>query len=413
DVLAGFFTQFLRALANVGGRLADVADPGRFGEDDLFVGVFGEVAGRTDDLPAFVAGVEDRGDGEADGGKDDRGAGEAADGLHGDREDLPTGQRLALEIAGGKRFRPHLLGSPVRLVDLVRVVCHVQVAVGQRAVYSKGGAPRMPHSRRLVTYLTTCVVVPLAVLITLAFLGASAGGETVRQGALQVSFGGSVSPSSLPRTGTTPVAVTIRGHVRALAGGPPPSLRRIAIQVNRVRVPGPGRGPTRRAAKEPQADRDRSESGRRPRPRRPADLPAGTTARLEHRRRAGRLRRGAGRRRAGRRRARPPRTGTDAVRRSRRRLQRPAARRAPGDPRPPLHQPAGAVDLRPRLRPRSRPRHLRHPAGRHRPGPHAPDRPHHLLRPAPRPRLLRRGPAARLHQRRLPGAGRLSQRHLS
>jgi len=44
-----------------------------------------------------------------------------------------------------------------------------------------------------------------------------AGGETVRQGSLQVSFGGSVSPHLLPRVGTTPIAVTIRGHVRALA----------------------------------------------------------------------------------------------------------------------------------------------------------------------------------------------------
>jgi hypothetical protein len=94
----------------------------------------------------------------------------------------------------------------------------------------------MPHRPRLVTYLTTCLVGPLMALITVAFLAGSAGAETVRQGALQVSFGGSVSPSSLPRTGTTPVAVTIRGHVRALAGGPPPSLRRIAIEVNRVGV---------------------------------------------------------------------------------------------------------------------------------------------------------------------------------
>jgi hypothetical protein len=94
----------------------------------------------------------------------------------------------------------------------------------------------MPHRRLLVTYLTTCAVGPLAVLIALAFLAGHAGGETVRQGGLQVSFGGSVAPSSLPRTGTTPVAVTIRGHVRALAGGPPPSLRRIAIEVNRVGV---------------------------------------------------------------------------------------------------------------------------------------------------------------------------------
>lgn len=94
----------------------------------------------------------------------------------------------------------------------------------------------MPDRRRLVTYLTTSAVVPLVVLIALAFLGRSASAETVRQGSLQVSFGGSVSPASLPRTGTTPVAVTIRGHVRALSGGPPPSLRRIAIEVNRVGV---------------------------------------------------------------------------------------------------------------------------------------------------------------------------------
>src|SRR6202012_5082529 len=46
DVLAGFLAQFLRAFAHVGGRLADVADPGRFGEDDLAVGVFDEIAGR-------------------------------------------------------------------------------------------------------------------------------------------------------------------------------------------------------------------------------------------------------------------------------------------------------------------------------------------------------------------------------
>jgi hypothetical protein len=94
----------------------------------------------------------------------------------------------------------------------------------------------MPHRRRFVTYLTTYAAGPLAMLITLAFLAGYAGGETVRQGALQVSFGGSVSPSSLPRTGTTPVAVTVRGRVRRLAGGPPPSLRRIVIEVNRVGV---------------------------------------------------------------------------------------------------------------------------------------------------------------------------------
>ena len=84
--------------------------------------------------------------------------------------------------------------------------------------------------------LTTGLVVLLAALIGSGLLVAGAGGETVRQGGLQVSFGGSVAPKVLPRTGTTPVSVAIRGGVRALGGGPPPSLRRIAIEVNRVGV---------------------------------------------------------------------------------------------------------------------------------------------------------------------------------
>ena len=77
--------ELLRALAHVGGRLAGVADPLGLGEDDLAVGVFDEVADRADRLPALLAAVEDRRDGEADGGQDDRGAGDAADTLGGDR----------------------------------------------------------------------------------------------------------------------------------------------------------------------------------------------------------------------------------------------------------------------------------------------------------------------------------------
>lgn len=94
----------------------------------------------------------------------------------------------------------------------------------------------MPRRRRLVTIFTTWFVALLATLLGAAFLVAIAAGETVRQGPLQVSFGGSVAPRVLPRTGTTPVSVTIRGHVRELGGGPPPSLRRIAIEVNRLGV---------------------------------------------------------------------------------------------------------------------------------------------------------------------------------
>jgi hypothetical protein len=99
----------------------------------------------------------------------------------------------------------------------------------------------MPLGRRFVTFGTTSWKSgAIALLGTLccgaALLAPGAAGETVRQGSLQVSFGGSVAPRLLPRVGTTPIAVTIRGHVRALDASPPPSLRRIAIEVNRLGV---------------------------------------------------------------------------------------------------------------------------------------------------------------------------------
>jgi hypothetical protein len=94
----------------------------------------------------------------------------------------------------------------------------------------------MPRNRGLVTILTTGLLALLGGLIGSGLLVPGAGGETVRQGGLQVSFGGSVAPQVLPRAGTTPISVAIRGGVRTLTAGPPPSLRRIAIEVNRVGV---------------------------------------------------------------------------------------------------------------------------------------------------------------------------------
>ncbi|HVV90405.1 MAG TPA: hypothetical protein VHB53_07915 [Solirubrobacterales bacterium] len=83
---------------------------------------------------------------------------------------------------------------------------------------------------------TTCAFALLAALCCVGPLAARTEGETVRQGSLQVSFGGSVAPHLLPRTGTTPISVGIQGHVRTFAAGPPPSLRRIAIEVNHLGV---------------------------------------------------------------------------------------------------------------------------------------------------------------------------------
>jgi hypothetical protein len=95
----------------------------------------------------------------------------------------------------------------------------------------------MPLGRQFVTFGTTAAFALLGTLsCCAALLVPGAAGETVRQGSLQVSFGGSVAPHLLPRVGTTPIAVTIRGRVRALDGSPPPSLQRIAIEVNRLGV---------------------------------------------------------------------------------------------------------------------------------------------------------------------------------
>lgn len=94
----------------------------------------------------------------------------------------------------------------------------------------------MPRRGPFVTFGTTCLVALLGLLASAAVRAGVAGGETVRQGSLQVSFGGSVAPRLLPRTGTTPISVGIQGHVRTLVAGPPPSLRRIAIEVNRLGV---------------------------------------------------------------------------------------------------------------------------------------------------------------------------------
>jgi hypothetical protein len=80
-------------------------------------------------------------------------------------------------------------------------------------------------------------LVAVAVILALLLLPAAATrAETVRQGDLAVSFGGSISPPTLPRTGTAPVGVEVSGHVRSDAGGPPASLRRIALEVNRAGV---------------------------------------------------------------------------------------------------------------------------------------------------------------------------------
>ncbi len=73
----------------------------------------------------------------------------------------------------------------------------------------------------------------LALSALFALLAIPAGGEVAQKRDLIVSFGGSISPTKLPRTGTAPMAVNISARVRTTDGSLPPSLSRISLDINR------------------------------------------------------------------------------------------------------------------------------------------------------------------------------------
>jgi hypothetical protein len=72
-----------------------------------------------------------------------------------------------------------------------------------------------------------------AALACAVLLASPAGAEVVQKNGLIVSFGGSISPRALPRTGTAPIGVTVDGRVRRADGRLPPALRRISLEINR------------------------------------------------------------------------------------------------------------------------------------------------------------------------------------
>jgi hypothetical protein len=73
----------------------------------------------------------------------------------------------------------------------------------------------------------------VAVALLCLALAAVSQGEVIRKGNLQVSYGGRISPRSLPRTHRAPVAVSISAKIRTTDGQPPPQLRRIELAINR------------------------------------------------------------------------------------------------------------------------------------------------------------------------------------
>jgi hypothetical protein len=64
-------------------------------------------------------------------------------------------------------------------------------------------------------------------------IAAMAEAEVVQRGNLRVSFEGKMSPQSLPRTGTAPIAVALKGTIASTDGSTPPQLRRVTIAINR------------------------------------------------------------------------------------------------------------------------------------------------------------------------------------
>jgi hypothetical protein len=76
-------------------------------------------------------------------------------------------------------------------------------------------------------------LVGLAVALGLLALAAGAAGEATQKHGLIVSFGGSIVPRVLPRSGTAPIEVTIEGRVRTAQGAVPPSLGRLVLEINR------------------------------------------------------------------------------------------------------------------------------------------------------------------------------------
>jgi hypothetical protein len=84
------------------------------------------------------------------------------------------------------------------------------------------------HKRGVV-----CVCVAL-VVSALAITGASA--EVVREGNLQVSFNGGISPQKLPRDEDAPVTVLMNGKIATTDRTAPPKLEGIVLAINKEGV---------------------------------------------------------------------------------------------------------------------------------------------------------------------------------
>ena len=81
------------------------------------------------------------------------------------------------------------------------------------------------------THLAAAVGMSLCAIAL--FASVALAGEVTQKGNLQVTVAGKLSPKTLPRTGTAPVAVTVGGKVSTTDQTEPPQLQKLVIEINR------------------------------------------------------------------------------------------------------------------------------------------------------------------------------------
>lgn len=80
------------------------------------------------------------------------------------------------------------------------------------------------------------VVCACAALVISALAITAASAEVVREGTLQVSFNGGISPQKLPRDELAPVTVLMNGKITTTDRSTPPKLEKIVLAINKEGV---------------------------------------------------------------------------------------------------------------------------------------------------------------------------------
>lgn len=75
-------------------------------------------------------------------------------------------------------------------------------------------------------------LIAVGALVSLTALAASALGEVAQKQGIRVTVDGGLSPTTLPRKGKAPVAVSVKGNVAATQQGALPQLKALQIAIN-------------------------------------------------------------------------------------------------------------------------------------------------------------------------------------